>query len=227
MSWYNPASWDYGAAKRWLLGGNATKGLSTKPETADYQRGYLQNDFMNRGAPMMDAGQSNQTRGQQNQLADMLFKTANGTQPGAGEMAVQRGVNAGMAANTGASQMARGANAALAFRNAARANSDLAVNGAGQAAIAQLNDRSAAQNQLSQLLGMTRAQDIQVAGANQSSQLSQQQLQLNALAQMLGVDQAQLQAELAKRQLGMNDKGMLGTLIQTGGQIAASAVGAK
>jgi hypothetical protein len=213
---------DASGAKSWLMGGDATKGMATQPQTGDYQRNYLQNDFMNRTAPQMNAGQSDQTRGQQNQLASMLFATANGNTPGAGEMAVNRQVGAGMAQNTSASQMARGAGAALAMRNAARANSDLATNGAGQAAIAQINDRTAAQNQLAGLLDTTRAQDIGVAQGNQQANMQQQQLQLSALAQMLGVDEAALQQDLAKRGINLQDKGMLPSLLQMGGHALAS-----
>jgi hypothetical protein len=212
--------------KTWLFGGKATEGMPSGPASADYQRGYLQNDFMNRQAPSMNAGQSDQTRGQQGNLASMLFATANGNTPGAGEMAVQRGVNNAMAQQTSSAQMARGANSALAFRNAARASADIGVNGAGQAGIAQLNDKTAAQNQLAGLLGTMRGQDIGVAQGNQQAQMAQQQLQLSALAQMLGVDQAVLQQDLAKRQLQMQDKGMLPTLLQIGGQAAiAGATG--
>ena len=210
-------------AKEWLLGGKATKGMPTGPQTGDYQRGYLQNDFMNRGAPTMNTGQSDQARGQQQQLAQMLFSQATGATQGAGEMAVQRQAGNAMANNTSAAQMSRGANAAMAGRNAMRANADLGVNAAGQAGIAQLQDQQSAQNQLGGLLGATRGQDIQTAGANQQAQLGQQQLQLSALAQMLGVDQAALQADLAKRGIQMQDKGMLPTLLQAGGQTVAAA----
>src|SRR5689334_20313074 len=73
-----------GDAKTWLLGGGATKGMATEPQTAGFQRGYLQNDFLNRQAPTMNTGQSDQARGQQQQLAGMLFNQATGAAPGAG-----------------------------------------------------------------------------------------------------------------------------------------------
>lgn len=214
----------FGGASNWLFGGNATKGMATQPKTADYQRGYLQNDFLNRGAPQLDASQANQTRGQQGQLAGMLFQQATGQAPGAGEMAVNRQVNQGMAQQTSAAQMARGADAALAMRNAARSKADLGVNGAGMAAQAQQVDQMNAQNNLAGLLGGMRQQDIGTAAANQQSALSQQQLQLGALAQLLGVDQAALQQDLARRGLKLQDKGMAPTLVQTGGQVLAAAV---
>ncbi len=217
-----------GDAKTWMFGGDATKGMQSGPQTGDYQRGYLQNDFMNRSAPMMNTGQADQTRGQQGQLAQMLFQQANGQTQGAGELAVQRQANNAMANNTSAAQMARGANTAMAMRNAARTNADIGVNAAGQAGIAQLQDQQSAQNQLGGLLGTQRGQDIQTAGANQQAQMQQQQLQLSALAQMLGVDQAALQQDLAKRGLALGDKGMFPSLLQVGGQVgAAVATGGK
>lgn len=215
----------WGGVKNWLFGGKATKGMASGPQTGDYQRGYLQNDFMKRQAPTLDATQSNGTRAQQNMLADMLFRQAQGQTPGAGELAVNRQVNAANAAQTSQAMMARGADSAMAARNAARMKAEIGVNGAGQAGIAQMQDQQAAQNQLGGLLGTQRGQDIQTAGANQQAQLAQQQLQLGALAQMLGVDQAALQQDLAKRGLAAQDKGMLGSLLQIGGQIGASYAG--
>ncbi len=216
---------DASGVKTWLMGGDATKGMSTQPQSAGYQRGYLQNDFMNRPAPMMNTGQADQSRGQQGQLAQMLMQQATGQRQGAGEMAVQRQAGNAMAQQTSTAQMARGANAALAARTAARNSADIGVNAAGQAGIAQMQDQQSAQNQLGGLLGGMRGQDIQTAGANQQSQLAQQQLQLSALAQMLGVDQATLQAQLAKAQIDAGDKGHIGTVMQVGGQIGAGLAG--
>lgn len=212
----------YDNFKNWMFGGNATKGMQTQPQTADYQRGYLKN-FANQPAPTMDTSQSNDARAQQGTLAGMLFKTASGQTPGPGELAVQRGINQAQAQNTSAAQMSRGADAALAARNAGRARVDIGVNGAGQRGIAQMGDVNNAQNQLSGLLGMQRQQDIGVAGANQQAQLAQQQQQLQAMAQMLGVDVATLQQDLARRGLAQQDKGMFPSLLQIGGQIGAAA----
>jgi hypothetical protein len=207
----------------WLVGGNATKGMLSGPQTGAYQRGYLQNDFMQRGAPMMNTGMADQARGGQSQLAQMLFQQATGQRQGAGELAVQRQAGNAMAQQTSQAQMARGSNAALAGRAAARMNADIGTNAAGQAGIAQMQDQQSAQNQLGGLLGMQRGQDIQTAGANQQSQLAQQQLQLSALAQMLGVDEAALRQDQAKRAIGLQDKGNLATLLQIGGQAGVAA----
>ena len=199
--------------KEWFTGGGATKGMLTQPMTADYQRGYLQGDFMNRGAPQMNTMQSDAARADQNRLAAMLFQQAQGQRAGAGELAVNRQANRALAAQTAQAQMARGAGAGMAARNAARNRADIGVNAAGQASIAQLQDQQSAQNQLGGLLGAQRQQDIGVAGANQAAQLQQQQQQLAALAQMLGVDKAALEQDLAKRQLSAEDKGQLGNIL--------------
>lgn len=227
MSWYDPRDWDLSGVKDWLFGGSAGNNIPTQTKTGDYQRGYLQGDFMNRAAPTMNTTQSDQARGQQNQLADMLFRRSTGQEQGAGELAVQRQAGNAMAQQTSAAQMARGANAALAARNAARQNASIGVNAAGQAGIAQLNDATAAQGQLGGLLGTMRGQDIGVAGANQQAELAQRQLQLGGLAQMLGIDQAELQAAIAKANANNADKGMFGNLLQAGGQIGAAYAGGK
>lgn len=213
----------YDNFKNWMFGGNATKDMPKGPESGDYQRSYLQNEFMQRQAPQMDAGQSDQTRGQQGQLAQMLFKQANGQAPGAGELAVQRQANNALANQASMAQMARGAGAGMAARNAARTSADIGTNAAGQAAIAQMQDQQAATGQLGGLLNATRGQDIQTAGANQQAQLAQRQLQLGGLQQMLGVDQAALDQDARRRQLQLGDKGMLPSLLQVGGQIGAAA----
>lgn len=207
--------------QNWLFGGDATKDMPSQPQSADLQRSYL-GGMLNRQAPSMDVSQSNQARGQQSNLAGMLTGIANGTQKGAGEMAVNRQVGQAQAAQTAGASMARGANAALAQRQAARMTADIGVNGAGQAAIAQQNDQTNAVGQLGGLLSGMRQQDMGVAGANQNAQMQQQQMQISALAQMLGVDEATLRADLAKRQLASQDKGNLGTLMQIGGQLGAA-----
>ncbi len=225
----------YGAAVGGVVGGlygyfshhDEPKGPQG-PQMGDYQRQYLQ-DYLGRGATMQDTTQSNQSRGQQQQLASMLFQQANGQKQGAGEIAVQRQVNNAMANNTSAAQMSRGANTAMAMRNAARTNADIGVNGAGQAGIAQLQDQQSAQNQLGGLLNATRGQDIQVAGGNQNASMQQNGYQLNALGQLLNVDQSTLnqgnqQAALALEAQKRRDAQMAG-MMQAGGQAAAAYAG--
>ncbi len=207
--------------KEFFFGGDATKGMKTQPQTADWQRTYLKT-AAEQGAPTLSTGQIDQSRGQQNQLASMLFNQARGLTPGAGELAVQRQANNALANQASMAQMSRGAGVGMAARTAARNAADIGTNAAGQASIAQMQDQQAAQGQLGSLLNATRSQDIQVAGANQSSQLAQQQQNLGALSQLLGVDQAALQQDAARRQIAAGDKGMLPSLLQVGGQIGAA-----
>lgn len=207
----------------YVFGGAAGNDMPTTTKTGDEQRGYIR-DMLGRQAPQMDASQSNQARGQQQNLAQMLQGVASGQQVGAGEMAVNRQANQANAAQNAQASMARGANAALAARSAARNQADIGTNAAGQAAQAQMQDASNAQGQLSGLLGTMRGQDIGVAGANQNAQMSQQNVQLAGLAQMLGIDQAELNAALGKAQVNGADKGMFGSLLQAGGQVGAAAV---
>lgn len=204
----------------WWFGGDATKGMANGPQTGDYQRSYLQ-QMLGRNAPQMNDAQSNQDRAQQGQLANILMGVATGNQAGPGELAVQRQVGNAMGQQTAQASMARGADAALAARSAMRNQADIGVNGAGQAGIAQMQDKMNAGSQLSQILGTMRGQDIGVAQGNQSSQLQQQQQQLGMLAQLLGVDQTQLAQDLAKRNLGLKDQGMFPGLLQQYGQMAA------
>ena len=99
--------------QQWLMGGGAARGMKAGPASGAQQTQYAQG-MLDRPAPMMDATQSNQARGQQQTLADMLFRTAQGTAPGAGEMAVNRQIGQAEASQTSQAQAARGANAALA-----------------------------------------------------------------------------------------------------------------
>ena len=229
MGWLSDA---YGWGKNLLFGGDATKGMSDGPASAAYQTDYLKG-MLGRGAPTMDGsnlyGMQDQSRGMQSELAQRLNLVSAGKAPGAGEMAVNRQIGQAQAAQAAQAATARGANAALANREAARQTANIGVSGAGQAAIAQLNDQTAASGQLAGLLGTQRSQDIGMRGqdigvaqGNQQAQMQQQQIQLGALAQMLGVDQATLQAQLAKAQVAAGDKGIFPSLLQAGGQIGAA-----
>lgn len=251
--------------KNWLVGGSATQGLPTGTAHNDYMAGYLQNQLNtvgNRAAPQANAYQLGaaaqlngqreaQARAQQDALAGRLGQIALGQTAGAGELTVNRQVGQATAAQQAAARMARGANAALAARNAARNTADIGVAGAGQASIAQMQDQQGANNQLAGLLGQMRGQDVDVASqnaqllqqrnlmqgqfgqqanlANQNAALQQTQLNQNAqmgyLAQLLGLDQAQLQQLMAVRGMSMQDTGHLGQLLQAGAGIGAAFAG--
>lgn len=217
--------------KNWMFGGDATKGMPTGPQDNDWLRTHLKTST-EQAAPTIGpaaTGLTDQSRGQQGQLAQMLFRQAAGQAPGAGELAVQRQANNAMANQASMAQMARGAGAGMAARNAARTSADIGTNAAGQASIAQMQDQQAAQGQLGSLLGTMRGQDlgqrgqdIGVSQGNQQAQLAQQGQNLQAVGQLLGVNQAQMQQDAARRQLALQDKGMAGSLLQVGGQLGAA-----
>lgn len=277
MAWYNELGWLAGpagaaatggsmpggsSAQNWLFGGDAAAGVDGNLRNGDYMSGYIKNALggTDRAAPQVRAtnaggaqrlqlGANGQIDPQMMSLASRLGGIATGQQKGAGELAVDRQVGQATAQQQAAARMARGANASLAARNAARNQVDLGVSGAGQAQQAALGDQSMANQQLGGLLGGMRGQNIDVANANaqlgqqmalanagfaqqsalanQGAQLQQtglnQQYQLGLLAQMLGIDTATLQAQLAKAQITTQDQGHLASLLQQGGQIAAGA----
>lgn len=265
--------------KNYVVGGDAAKGIDSAPTNYDSvtnRLGMIADSAGGRAAPQAGAvqagrtqlgqafqlapGQMDQSRGGLMGVANQLGAIAGGQQAGAGEMAVNRQVGQATAAQISAARMARGANAALAYRNAARNTADIGLAGAGQAAQAQRADQQAALGQLGGIYGGMYGQDASVAGqnaqlgqqamlqqgamdqqtmltnaqagntvalANLQAQLAQtgmnDQQQLAALGQILGWDQAKLQAQLAKAQVGAGDKGILPGLLSAGGTAAMAA----
>lgn len=252
-----------GDAKDWLLGGKATEGIDPKPANYDYATSQLQsmvNTSQNRRAPtaqmfqlgpaaQLAGGPQDQARQGMQGVAGRLGAMATGAAPGAGEMAVNRQVGQAQAGQTSLARMARGANAALALRNAGRNSADIGLAGAGQAAGAQMQDQQMANQQLGQIYGAMRGQDLDFAGqnaqlqqqqmlqqgqfgqqanlANQQAALQQRQMndayQIQALGQMLGWDQATIDAQLKRAAIAAGDKGMLPALMAGGAQVGAAA----
>lgn len=141
-----------------------------------------------------------------------LGAIAAGTQQGAGEMAVNAQLGRANAAQIAAARASRGANAALAYRNAMRNTADLGLAGAGQAGAARLQDQAAANQQLGGMFANLYGQDAGVAAQNaqlaQAAQIANQQasiqsraqndaMQIQALGQLLGWDQQTINAHLA------------------------------
>jgi hypothetical protein len=235
----------YDNTKNFLFGGDATKGIDAQPKQYDYATGQLRDivgSAQGRLAPtitgaQLDPAMLGQSRAGMYDTAGRLTGIAQGTAPGAGEIAVNRQVGQATAAQQAAARAAHGANSALAFRNAARNTMDIGLAGAGQAAQAQAIDQQAANAQLAQLYAQAYGLDTSVAGQNaqlqqqaaiqnQQAQLTQTQLndarQIQALGQMLGWDQARINAELAKAGIAATDKGVMPGLLQAGGQIAGA-----
>jgi hypothetical protein len=237
MGWWN-------STKNFLFGGDAAKGIDAKPQhydAATAQLGQAAAAAANRAAPriggaQLAGGPQDQARAGMLGVANRLGAIASGQQAGAGELAVNRQVDAANAAQISAARMARGGNAALAARGAARNQADLALSGAAQASQAQMADQQQANALLGQTYGQLRSGDIDFA--SQNAQLGQQaqienmraqlaqtgmndQQQIAALGQQLGWDQAKIQAELQRAGIRAGDKGVLPGLLQAGGQAAA------
>lgn len=237
MSW-----WD--STKNFIFGGDATKDVDAQPRSynaAVPHLGWIGENAGMRAAPQaqgtqLAAGPQNEARAGMLSVANRLGSIASGQQAGAGELAVNRQVDAANAAQMAQARMARGGNAALAARGAARNQADIALSGAGQAAQAQMADQQQANALLGQTYGQVRSGDLDFAGQN--AQLGQQaalqnaqfqlqnraqndQTQLAAYQQMLGWDQARINAQLQKAAIAAGDKGMLPGLLQAGGQAAA------
>lgn len=256
MSWYDPI-------KDYIFGGNATQSVDTKPghyDQATAQLGQIAQGAAGRPAPtaagvhlggpsQLAPEQMNQSRAGMLGVANQLGGIASGQQAGAGELAVNRQLGQATAAQQAAARMSRGANAALAFRNAARNTADLGLQGAGMAATAQAADQQSALGQQAGIYGSMYGQDANVAAQNaqlgqqvtlQQGSMDQQtqlanlqarlaqtgmndQQQIQALGQILGWDQAKIDAELKRAAINAGDKGILPGLIAGGSQVAAAA----
>jgi len=259
---------DPSGAKKWLLGDQGAKDRALAEENfrlqgGDMLRGYAEQQMhgaQGRMAPMAQAahlspasqlagGPQDQWRAQQMGLAGQLSGVASGQQMGAGEIAVRRQAAQQAAQIAGQTNMARGANAGIMARAAARGLGDLGVNASGAAGQAALQDQSAARGQLAGLLGQGRGADIDLASqnaqldqqrnmlagqfgqqtalANQQAALAQRGLNdqygLGMLGQYAALSDAELRARMARAGLISQDNGNLGTLLQAAGPLMAAA----
>jgi hypothetical protein len=146
--------------------------------------------------------------------------------------------------------MVRGGNAGMTQLGAARNVATIGGNMAGQAQQAALNDQAQANNQLGSLLNAGRTTDVGMAtsqaGLNQQTALQQGQMDQAAklanmdaqlrqtgmndqariayLQQLTGMDAAQLQAQMAAYSQAKQSPGILGGLLQMGGQLGGAAL---
>lgn len=210
-------------APDWMLPSQQMKDQkATAIATAAQQGADIKNTLMGlaqnaqmRQAPSITGAQFNVDPFGRQGLVDTtgrLGAIAAGTQQGAGEMAVNAQVGRANAAQMAAARASRGANAALAYRNAMRNQADIGLAGAGQAGAARLQDQAAANSQLGTMYGNLYGQDAAIAAQNaqlgQAAQIANQQariqsqaqndaMQIQALGQLLGWDQQQINAHLA------------------------------
>lgn len=220
----------------------AAGGIVPRPEQYDYAHQQYAN-ILGQAAPTIQGAQIqpwqvSQGRAGMLDVAGRLGGIASGQQRGAGEIAANAQLGRATAAQTAAARMAHGANAALAYRNAARNTADIGLAGAGMAAQARLQDQGQANAQLGQIYGSLYGQDANVASQNaqlaQAAQLANQQAtmqtqaqRIQALGSMLGWDQATINAQIAQTNAAIaqqhennNQPNFLGNLLQGAGQIA-------
>lgn len=259
-----------GASRDFLFGNNDARNQALQEQNFQLQGGnYLRdyasqqlNGVQGRQAPTAQAAQlaaasqlaggpQDQVRGRMLSLADQMGAVAGGQQAGAGELAVRRQADQAAANQFAMQNMARGANAGIMARAAARQLGDLGTNTAGMASTAALTDQMNARGQLAGLLQGTRGQDLDFAGqnaqleqqrnlmqgqfgqqtnlANQAAALQQRgmndQYGLGLMGQYLNVSDAELRARLARLGMLPEDKGMFGDLLQAGGTIGAAYAG--
>ena len=208
---------------------------------ATNQLGQMAASAQGRYAPVIDPSQLNrfyldQSRGGLMDTAGRLSGIASGQQQGAGEMAVNAQLGRAAAAQNAAARMARGANAALALRNAQRNQADMGLAGAGQAAQSRMQDQQAANAQLGQIYGSMYGQDANVAAqnaqlaqqaalANQGAYLTQQQLndarQMQAYQQMLAWDAANNGQQIDWAKFNSMQPNVGANMLQAGGSILA------
>ena len=222
-------------------GGGGPGGIVPRPEQYDYAHQQYAN-ILGQAAPTVQGAQIqpwqvDQGRRGMMDVAGRLGGIASGQQRGAGEIAANAQLGRATAAQTAAARMAHGANAALAYRNAARNTADIGLSGAGMAAQARLQDQGQANAQLGQIYGSLYGQDANVASQNaqlaQAAQLANQQAaqqtqaqRIQALGSMLGWDQATINAQIAQTNAAIqqqhennNQPNFLANLFQGVGQL--------
>jgi hypothetical protein len=236
--WGAAAGGVIGGALGLFGGGDAAPAPPPPNPIAQAALGDIVGNAQGRAAPSMYGSQFTvDPTGRQGMLAttDRLGAIAAGTQQGAGEMAVNAQVGRAAAAQMAAARASRGANAALAYRNAMRNQADIGLAGAGQAGAARLQDQAAANQQLGGLFSNLYGQDAGVASqnaqlaqaaqqANLQAQLQQRQMndayQIQALGQMQGWSQQQIdafRAQLQQQQLQQQQPNFLANLAQGAG----------
>jgi hypothetical protein len=209
--------WD--SAGSVLFGG---LGQSTNPadyQVANPQQGAI-NGMLGQQAAQVDPTQQAAFRQMQLQQAQQLQAIASGQQQGAGELAAQRQVQNALAAQQAQAHMARGANSALAFRNAANNAAGIGLSGAGMSQQAAMQDQQAAQNALTGALGQGRGQDLSMAGQNASLRQNQYGQNLGALT---GLNGQQLGAQGQAMGATLGQQGIMGGLLGAAGTVIAAS----
>ncbi len=174
--------------------------------------------YTNMQSPQLQMGDDPFRRAQLAQMGQ-LQGIASGQQQGAGELAAQRQYQNAMAAQQAQARMARGGNAALAYRNAANQSAALGSTAAGMGQQAALQDQMNAQGLMGQLGASGRGADINVANANAGFQQNMNQLNSGNYLQFLNqLNQTNMSKYNADLGIGAQREGADAS--KTGGLIA-------
>jgi hypothetical protein len=262
--------WD--STKNFLFGNNDERNAALQPQNFQLEGGNYLRDYASgqlggvqgRQAPtaqaaqlgnaaQLNGAQQDQFRQGQMGLMGQMAAVAGGQQAGAGELAVRRQANQSAAQQFAAQNMARGANAGIMARAAARQLGDLGTNAAGMGSQAALSDQMNARGQLAGLMQGARGQDLDLAGqnaafnqqrmlqqgqfnqqtnlANQGAQLQQRgmndQYGLGLMGQYYNTSAAELAARQNRAGMMPQDGGMFGDLLQAGGTLGAAYLGRR
>lgn len=124
-------------------------------------------------AAQINTGQSDQMRGRQMGLADLLDAQARGTGgPSAAELQMRRGADQNVANAMGMMAAQRGSNAGAAMRQIGQQRAAIGAQTNADAGLMRAQEQMSAQNQLGQLLTGVRGQDMSMATGQ--AQLQQQ-----------------------------------------------------
>lgn len=174
-----------------------------------------------RVAPAIDPTFRNAQLTQMGQLQGI----ANGTQIGAGELAVNRQVSNALAAQQAGARMARGnANAGMAARMAARQGGAIGLSGVGMGQQAGMQDAQAAQGLLAQLGASGRAGDLGV-GQMQQNQMGMNDAAMQAYLNLLNQRDLGYLNNSTQRYVADHSNqqpGYAGTALGAAGQIGAA-----
>lgn len=172
------------------------------------------------GAAAINMAPQGDWRARELALADRITGVANGTQLGAGEIAVRREGNRALAQQQSFARAQRGGGAALAARGATMNSANIGLNVAGQAGQARTQDQQIANQTLAGVLGQGRGADIGLAtsqaGFQQQTNLQNMDAKNQAIFQQAGLNQATSLANMQARlsTMGMNDQAQLAYLSQ-------------
>jgi len=223
----------------WWFGGSS-------PQSTQYQdrdqilglinQGYNPGGITQMQAPQMQAAQADpaaQMQAAQLQMGDDPFRRAqlqqlgqlqgiaSGQQQGAGELAVQRQMGNALAAQQAQARMARGGNAALAYRNAANQSAALGSTAAGMGQQAAMTDQMNAHGALAGIGAQGRAGDFSTANANAGYQ-QQAGLQNAGFQQQTGLANAGFRQGANQYNAGLQQQGQQlnsGNYLQLLGQL--------